>query len=201
LFPCEVLEGSVPAGYDLEEPARRALDAWDEVLPVLRQSSKGRFPVYLDLFGAPDPPPGAKDWKSMLTRKNKALYAADPSAWDAWMAKYREVLAQRDTFRRLEWQAGPMGPDASVWNQYVQLRPSGIRVKKTDAFPTLVAMVQVPIYGPGKRYLTPRECARLQSFPETYILHPSDRVAYKQLGNAVNVACARAAFDSFFASK
>ncbi|MFZ2655573.1 MAG: DNA (cytosine-5-)-methyltransferase [Victivallales bacterium] len=37
------------------------------------------------------------------------------------------------------------------------------------------------------RRLTPRECARLQGYPDSYILHPSDSAAYKQLGNAVSV--------------
>lgn len=45
----------------------------------------------------------------------------------------------------------------------------------------------IPVYGPLSRHLTPRECARLQSFPSTYILHSNDKIAYKQLGNAVNV--------------
>jgi len=54
-------------------------------------------------------------------------------------------------------------------------------------FPTLVAIVQIPIYGKEKRYLTPRECARLQSFPEDFIIHENDRIAYKQFGNSVNV--------------
>ena len=44
-----------------------------------------------------------------------------------------------------------------------------------------------PIYGKEKRYITPRECARLQSFPDSFILPESDNVAYKQFGNAVNV--------------
>jgi DNA (cytosine-5)-methyltransferase 1 len=60
-------------------------------------------------------------------------------------------------------------------------------VKKTEYFPTLVAIVQTPIYGKERRYLTPRECARLQSFPDDFILHSNEKVAYKQLGNAVNV--------------
>ena len=38
-----------------------------------------------------------------------------------------------------------------------------------------------------KRYITPRECARLQSFPETFKLSPDDKKSYKQLGNSVNV--------------
>lgn len=37
------------------------------------------------------------------------------------------------------------------------------------------------------RRLTPRECARLQGYPEEYKLHPIDTLAYKQLGNAVSV--------------
>ena len=38
----------------------------------------------------------------------------------------------------------------------------------------------------GIRKLTPRECARLQGFPDTYIL-PKDSPAYKQFGNSVAV--------------
>ena len=55
------------------------------------------------------------------------------------------------------------------------------------SFPTLVAISQIPIYGKEKRYITPRECARLQSFPETFKLSPDDKKSYKQLGNSVNV--------------
>ena len=35
--------------------------------------------------------------------------------------------------------------------------------------------------------LTPRECARLQGFPETFKLHPTRSAAYKQFENAVPV--------------
>jgi DNA (cytosine-5)-methyltransferase 1 len=38
------------------------------------------------------------------------------------------------------------------------------------------------------RRITPRECARLQGYPDNYILHPKDVYAYKQLGNAVSVS-------------
>jgi DNA (cytosine-5)-methyltransferase 1 len=37
------------------------------------------------------------------------------------------------------------------------------------------------------RRLTPRECARLQGYPERYIIHPDDNLAYQQFGNAVSV--------------
>lgn len=48
--------------------------------------------------------------------------------------------------------------------------------------------------GPDKnpRKLTPRECARLQGFPEQFIITVSDTQAYKQFGNSVAVPVIRA---------
>jgi len=87
----------------------------------------------------------------------------------------------------LEWQTGPIKHNDSIFNHFIQMRQSGIRVKKGQYFPTLVAISQIPIYGKEKRYITPRECARLQSFPESFKLSPDDKKSYKQLGNSVNV--------------
>lgn len=42
------------------------------------------------------------------------------------------------------------------------------------------------------RRITPRECARLQGFPETFKLNPDDRFAYKQFGNSVSVPVIKA---------
>ena len=42
------------------------------------------------------------------------------------------------------------------------------------------------------RKLTPRECARLQGFPEQFIITVSDTQAYKQFGNSVAVPVIRA---------
>jgi len=41
------------------------------------------------------------------------------------------------------------------------------------------------------RKLTPRECARLQGFPENFIITVSDLQAYKQFGNSVAVPVIR----------
>jgi DNA (cytosine-5)-methyltransferase 1 len=41
------------------------------------------------------------------------------------------------------------------------------------------------------RRITPRECARLQGFPDSFILHPKDTHAYRQLGNSVSVPVVR----------
>jgi DNA (cytosine-5)-methyltransferase 1 len=46
--------------------------------------------------------------------------------------------------------------------------------------------------GKNPRKLTPRECARLQGFPEDYIIPVSDTQAYKQFGNSVAVPVIKA---------
>lgn len=46
--------------------------------------------------------------------------------------------------------------------------------------------------GKNPRKLTPRECARLQGFPECFIIPVSDTQAYKQFGNSVAVPVIRA---------
>lgn len=45
--------------------------------------------------------------------------------------------------------------------------------------------------GKNPRKLTPRECARLQGFPEKFIIPVSDTQAYKQFGNSVAVPVIR----------
>ena len=45
----------------------------------------------------------------------------------------------------------------------------------------------IPQEGKNPRKLTPRECARLQGFPETFVLATSNTAAYKQFGNSVAV--------------
>ena len=61
-------------------------------------------------------------------------------------------------------------------------------MKRPTTSPSLVAMTttQVPIIGWGKRYLTVRECARLQSMDDLQYF-PSYGAATAALGNAVNV--------------
>jgi len=45
----------------------------------------------------------------------------------------------------------------------------------------------IPQEGRPPRMLTPRECARLQGFPEEFVTHASKNFAYRQFGNSVAV--------------
>jgi DNA (cytosine-5)-methyltransferase 1 len=47
--------------------------------------------------------------------------------------------------------------------------------------------ILIPQKNKNPRKLTPRECARLQGFPDTFIIPVSDTQAYRQFGNAVAV--------------
>ena len=47
------------------------------------------------------------------------------------------------------------------------------------------AEILIPQNGKAPRRLTPRECARLQGFPDTFLIPVSDNQAYKQFGNSV----------------
>lgn len=47
------------------------------------------------------------------------------------------------------------------------------------------------------RRITPRECARLQGFPDSFVVNPSDNYAYKQFGNSVSVPVIEAIMNDF----
>jgi DNA (cytosine-5)-methyltransferase 1 len=64
-----------------------------------------------------------------------------------------------------------------------------ITVVSSDANKLGVVSNDVP------RRITPRECARLQGFPDSFKLHPNDGWAYHQLGNSVSVPVISAVFD------
>lgn len=137
-------------------------------------------------------------WKKDYIIKNKPLYNKYKKYWDKWYNKNKQIIQKREINGKLEWQAGKKKENDTIWNYFIQLRQSGVRVKKTNYFPTLVAIVQTPIYAKEKRYITPRECARLQSFPEEFIIHSNDNIAYKQFGNAVNVDVVSYVIDLIF---
>ena len=127
------------------------------------------------------------EWKQDYIKKNENLIQKYKKEFDSWYDTYKSLLQKREIYGKLEWQVGLVKEKESIFNHFIQMRQSGIRVKKAQYFPTLVAIAQIPIYGRERRYITPRECARLQCFPDSFKIHPNDKCSYKQFGNSVNV--------------
>lgn len=123
-------------------------------------------------------------WKIDFIRQNREFYATNRSWLDPWLERSRLHLMP-SSLQKFEWNA--QGEVRSIWNFVIQIRASGVRVKRPTTAPSLIAMTdtQVPIIGWEKRYMTPRECARLQSL-ESIKLPENRGGAYKALGNAVN---------------
>lgn len=165
------------------------VNLWDEVVTHFAQIGKQLpgFPLWTDDWDSTYDTKDLPDWKSNFVQKNREFYNQNHEYLQQWLIKAREVQSFRGAKRKFEWQAGSVSNDASIWKSVFQFRPSGIRVKRKDYFPALVAMAQIPFVGERRRKLTPRETARLQSFPETFKLHPQASKAYKQFGNSVNV--------------
>lgn len=125
-------------------------------------------------------------WKQSHLAKNYDMFARHYEAIIPW-AHYWGVFT--DTFpssrRKLEWQAQGA---KSLWETVMHLRPSGIRAKQATYLPALVAITQTSIVGPRERRLSPRETARLQGLPDSFIFPDQpDSATYKQMGNGVNV--------------
>lgn len=123
-------------------------------------------------------------WKVQFIRQNRDLYLEHKNWIDRWLPK---IIDFPPSFRKFEWNC--QGEERVLRRHVLQVRASGLRVKRPTTAPSLVAMTstQVPIVGWEERYMTPMECKRLQSMDELSYLPETRNRAYEALGNAVNV--------------
>lgn len=165
----------------------QVIDAWGAFYEGIDLNVIG-FPIWSKYFRELDADEDMPDWKRSFIESNKKLYHRNREFIDRWMDDF-DIASFNDTQRKLEWQAGER--IGSIWEGVVQIRPSGYRVKAPTTLPALVAIVQTPIICKLKRRLSVRECANLQSFPQDFIMDVPDNIAYKQLGNSINVETLR----------
>ena len=196
IYSAGIIDENASDKYNISEHEIDVLNCWDEFHKGIKEKTLG-FPIWMSEFGSTKDTSELPKWKSDFCKKNRQLYLNNKPFIDKWLKKWDNLKGFTPTERKFEWQAGES--IESIWDAFIQFRPSGIRVKRPDAFPALVAMVQVPIIGKYKRRLTPREAARLQSFPDSFIPNSNDHQAYKQFGNAVNVNCVEYLAKQLFA--
>jgi len=165
------------------------VDAWNDLVVKLRSKriEIPGFPMWSDYWLPRSQVKIGKDtpsWKRAFIEKNLKFFEDNKALLSAWLTKWA-VRTFPQSRRKFEWQAQE---SENLWDCIMHFRPSGIRAKKPTYVPALVAITQTSIYGPYRRKLSVRECARLQGLPDWFDFSGQpESASYKQLGNGVNL--------------
>ena len=125
-------------------------------------------------------------WKQIIIDKNRTFYKNNKKVIDEWMPK---IKGFKSSFQKLEWQSDKSR--LKIFDNLIQFRPSGIRIKDPKFASTLVAINHTQIIGWEKRYLSVKDAQKLQSMDELTYLPEVTNKGYKAFGNAVNVEVIR----------
>jgi DNA (cytosine-5)-methyltransferase 1 len=147
-----------------------------------REEIHARLPSYARGAGLVFP-----KWKQDFIRQNREFFASNKRWIEPLLKEIKEYPASHQKF---EWNC--KGEERNIWKYVIQFRASGVRVKRPTTAPSLVAMTttQVPIIAWEKRYMTQRECSRLQCMGRIELPSVPTK-AHKALGNAVNAEVVR----------
>jgi len=182
--------------YTISDYETKVINAWEDFRKNIDKKVYG-FPVWVDEFGKKYVYSHFPKWKQDYVKKIRNLYQENKKFIDNWL-KVWNVRSFKLRDRKFEWQAGPTV--SNCWEASIQLRQSGIRFKKPDFFPALVAMVQTPIIAKLKRRITPKEASYLQSFPPNFEIDSVDQRAYRQFGNSVNIKVLKVIVGEFLST-
>lgn len=188
----EFVDSEYDSKYKLTGKMKHVERIWNEFVVLLIENGLQvpKYPVWIDWWCknlsslTEDEEKFYIKYKSIIDR-NVAFYEDNEDILVDWLNESLEDEYFFGAVRKFEWQAGDTRPDDSMKTILWTARGSGIRVKRLDYIPTLVAMSMIPVYGPQSRKLSPKELLKLQSFKEDFIFN--EKHIMKQLGNAVNV--------------
>lgn len=203
-----ILEKDVDDSYMISTEREKMILAWEEFRKGTNIKTVG-FPIWIDSFGVGYENTEAffesqgfyemPKWKQNFLRRNRNLYLENMPFINEWIAKY-DMMNQIKLYKKFEWNCGT--DVESIYDTIIQIRQSGIRVKRPTFYPSLVAIVNTPIiWDKNKmhfRYITPREAANLQSFRADYKFQGTNAIQYRQLGNSVNVRILKILGENLF---
>lgn len=174
--------------YKINSKLKDVEEIWNKFIDLLKKNNitMPKFPIWTDMWDC-DLKKHEKFYKKYTNwiDKNREFYDKNKNILKKWLEESRNNDNWFGAVRKFEWQAGELLDNDSLNTVLWTARGSGIRVKRLDYIPTLVAMSMIPVYGPESRKLSPRELLRLQSFPDNF--QYDEKSIYKQVGNAVNV--------------
>lgn len=127
-----------------------------------------------------------QDGKKLTLEQIKTFYTADDIL---------DVIASLKKKGYLKEENGKFNPVCGnmSFEVFKFLDPNSISITLTSSDSNRLGVVQHN----RPRRITPRECARLQGFPDSFVVNPSDAFAYKQFGNSVSVPVIEAVISDF----
>ena len=127
-----------------------------------------------------------QDGKKLTLQQIKTFYTADD---------IEDVIKGLLSKGYLKEEGGKYNPVCGnmSFEVFKFLDPESISITLTSSDCNRLGVIQ----NGHARKLTPRECARLQGFPDSFIINPSDQYAYKQFGNSVSIPVIEAVMNDF----
>lgn len=146
--------------------------------------------------------------KGALMSNNRSLTLAtgnDQTMFIFYGNRVDDVRLQGEVINTLQARMGTGGNNMPMIAQVNSLTPwpemgEAMRVYGEDGCSPIVKAHQINVLRDSSvRRLTPRECERLQGFPDDWTAMVSDSSRYKQMGNAVTVPVAQYVFECVLA--
>lgn len=129
-------------------------------------------------------------WKKGFIRRSRKFYKQNKDWIDPWIKKYDKhpnPSLKAPTHLKFEWNC--VGERYTLEDKVLSFRPSGLRVKRLNAAPTLVNLSssQTPYIPSLKRHMSNEECLKIQGLHELINDNfPNNIEINRSIGNAVN---------------